>query len=234
MTSLWSFSYWTVYGHFPIIPLWNSKDCHFPTIPLWNSMVIRKMGATTWPHYIQICVIMRCVIKGMYCTLQLFMSTFHTLWMWYFKNNTFLLFECDTLQHERSLNDMTGLWMWYFTTWKVFEWHERSLNVILYNMKGLWMTWMVFECDNLQHERSLNVKLYNMKGLCMGYFTTWKVFECNTLQNEGSINYGDSQMILRESAPVSIISNKGSILLLYWRLVWIHYSSYLFLVFWGC
>ena len=46
-----------------------------------------------------------------------------------------MLFECDTLQHESSLN-------------MILYNMKRSLNVILYNMK-----------------RSLNGILYNMKGL---------------------------------------------------------------------
>ena len=45
-----------------------------------------------------------------------------------------MLFECDTLQLERSLNLI-------LYNMKVFECdtlqHERSLNVMLYNMKGL-------------------------------------------------------------------------------------------------
>ena len=44
----------------------ESYNGHYPRIPLSNSLA-KKMGATTCPCYIQICVITGCVIKGLHC-----------------------------------------------------------------------------------------------------------------------------------------------------------------------
>ena len=51
-------NYWkiTIHGNFPIIPLYN--------------FMIKILGATTRPCYIQIHVKMRCVIKEMYCIIK--------------------------------------------------------------------------------------------------------------------------------------------------------------------